>query len=351
VTGRPDTAPEFDGTVLLLPVGGKAAGPAGDALAATTDTADRTDGADGHPGGNGHPGPGADPDPAGPEADAATRLPWMPVVRSALVVTALLCLSLVVQLAWISGLQHRSAQLSLYNRFRTELALGTAPLGPRVSAHRTLSPGTPMALLRIPSIGVDEVVSEGTSGSVLAGGPGHYRSTVFPGGPGTSVILGRAAAYGGPFGRLTELRRGARITVITGVGTSVFRVTDLRRPGDKVRAPAPGTARLTLGTASGSRFVPSGVVWVDARMVGAPQAAQAPAVTTVPASEQPLGIDLGALVALLGWLVLVAVLLGGAVWTWRRRGHAQAWIVFTAPLALVWLMAADQTTRLLPNLL
>jgi hypothetical protein len=39
------------------------------------------------------------------------------------------------------------------------------------------------------------------------------------------------------------------------------------------------------------------------------------------------------------------------VWTWRRRGHAQAWIVFTAPIALVWLLASDQIARLLPNLL
>ena len=134
--------------------------------------------------------------------------PKVLVVRFALMIVALLCIGTVVQLAWVSGLQHRSSQVSLYNRFRTELALGTAPIGPQGTDHGVSSPGSPMALLRIPSIGVSQVVVEGTTGSELAKGPGHYRSTVFPGGAGDSVILGRQAAFGGPFARITDLRRG-----------------------------------------------------------------------------------------------------------------------------------------------
>ena len=72
----------------------------------------------------------------------------------------------------------------------------------------------------------------------------------------------------------------------------------------------------------------------------------------MPAAERPLGFDTGTLwasglVAGSSWRVLAA----GAVWTWRRRGRAQAWIVFTAPLLLVWMFVADQFARLLPNLL
>jgi hypothetical protein len=55
--------------------------------------------------------------------------------------------------------------------------------------------------------------------------------------------------------------------------------------------------------------------------------------------------------SLLLWLIGLAVVLGAAVWTWHRRGHLQAWIVFGAPLALVWFFVADQVTRVLPNLL
>ena len=47
----------------------------------------------------------------------------------------LLAIGLVVQLALVSRLEHRSAQVSLYNQFRTELALGTAPLGPGSRRH------------------------------------------------------------------------------------------------------------------------------------------------------------------------------------------------------------------------
>jgi hypothetical protein len=101
---------------------------------------------------------------------------------------------------------------------------------------------------------------------------------------------------------------------------------EFRVAGAKVHPVAAGRARLTLGTASGSVFVPSGVVLVDADKVGAPLAADNPAVGTVPASELPLGTDTSTLWALFFWLEVLAVLVAGAVWTWRRRGHAQAWI-------------------------
>ncbi|MGO8870972.1 MAG: sortase [Acidimicrobiales bacterium] len=273
------------------------------------------------------------------------------LVRSALIVLALLAFGLILQLTWISGLEHRSAQVSLFNRFRTELALGTAPTGPKVGRDSALALGSPMAVLSIPSIGVKQVVTEGTTSSVLADGPGHLRDTVFPGGAGTSVILGRAAAYGGPFGQISDLAKGARITVTTGVGTSVFRVVDVRTAGAVDHPVAAGKARLTLGTAGGAPFVPSGVVWVDADKVGTPLAADYPLVSTVPPSEQPLGTDTSTLWALFFWLEILGVLVAGAVWISRRRGHAQAWIVFTAPLLLTWIFTANQIARLLPNLL
>jgi sortase A len=205
--------------------------------------------------------------------------------------------------------------------------------------------------MTIPSIGVHQVVLEGTTGSVLASGPGHLRDTVFPGGAGTSVIDGRAWTYGGPFGHIASLNRGATITVVTGTGKSVFRVVDIRKTGAKVPHLASGGSRLTLVTAAGSLFAPSGVVIVDADKVGKPLAADYPAVVTVPASELPLGTDTSTLWALFFWMELLAALIAGAVWTWHRWSHAQAWIAFSAPLLVVWILAAGQITRLLPNLL
>jgi hypothetical protein len=86
-------------------------------------------------------------------------------------------------------------------------------------------------------------------------------------------------------------------------------------------------------------------------VVGTPVASDKPLVHTVPDSERPLGLDTSTLWALALWTVALAVLIAGAVWTWRRRGHTQAWIVFTAPLAVVWMFVADQIARILPNLL
>jgi hypothetical protein len=176
------------------------------------------------------------------------------------------------------------------------------------------------------------------------------RTTVFPGGAGTSLIYGRAGTYGGPFGRIGDLKRGQVITVTTQVGTSHFRVIRVRPAGAIVRSPAPGTARLTLGTATGGFLTPSGVLWVDADKIGAPLAAANPPTTTLLASEAPLAKDTSTLWALLLWIEGLGVLLTLAVWTWRRWGHAQAWIIFTAPMLLVWVFISDQIVRLLPNM-
>ena len=291
-----------------------------------------------------------------PLPPSAPPRPPLHLVRAALAILAALSIGLVVQLAFVSRLQHHAAQIDLYNRLRPELALGTAPIGPCGAAacgraHTPIPLGTPMALIRIPSIGVNQVVSEGTTGGVLADGPGHYLSTVFPGGAGTSVILGRQAAYGGPFGHIADLRKGARITVVTQVGTSVFRVVDVRPGGTRERLAPATRARLTLGTASGTAFVPSGVVWVDADKVGAALPSFRPAVHTVPDSQRPLGLDTGTLWTLALLAVALVAAFAGAVWVWRRRGHAQAWIIFSAPLVLIWMFLVDQIARLLPNLL
>ena len=291
------------------------------------------------------------PEPIDQTAAATKQTSWTTVVRYALIVVALASIGMVFQLAYVSGLQHRSAQVALYNQFRTELALGTAPLGPKVGHHQTLALGKPMAQITIPSIGVNQIVLEGTTGSVLANGPGHLRSTVFPGGTGDSIILGRDGAYGGPFGKIHDLRKGATITVVTQVGTSVYRVTDIHQAGTKVRPVSPGNSRLTLETASGTTYAPTGVVEVDADNVGAPLPAQRPVVKTVPAEEQPLGLDTGTLWALGLWVLILAAVVAGGVVTWRRRGRAQAWIIFTAPVLLIWMYVADQFARLLPNLL
>lgn len=259
---------------------------------------------------------------------------------------------LVLYVTIVSGLAHTASQHSMFSSFRSDLAQGTAPVDQTDGNGHLLAPGAPVAILRIPSIGVDEVVGEGTTGEILTHGPGHLRATVLPGEAGTSQVFGRAATYGGPFGSLSSLRRGATLTTITGLGSSTFKVIDVRRAGDPVPAPvASGGARLTLLTADGTPFVPSGVVRVDADLVGNQAQVSSLLTTTLSPSELAMGTDSSTVWQLVLWLEALVLLTVGATLAWLRWGRAQAWITFTAPLLLVAYFIADQTTRLLPNML
>lgn len=279
----------------------------------------------------------------------------MSVVRLGLLMVTALTIGLVLNLVLVSRLEQSATQFKELAQFRYTLAGGTGPIGPSQN-HVPLALGTPMALLTIPSIGVKEVVDEGTNGQVLLAGPGHLPSTVFPGGLGTSVIYGRAGTYGGPFARIAQLHKGARILVTIQNGptnTAVFRVTDIRKGGQRIPPIGRGGARLTLVTAQESRFVPSGVVYVDANIVGSPLPTPRPVVEArnIPANELPLGLDLGNLWVLALWTVALAAAAAAAIWTWNRKGHAQAWIIFVGPLALIGYFLANQISVLLPNLM
>ena len=278
------------------------------------------------------------------------------VVRVALIMVAAIAIGILLNLTLIGRIEQSATQFKELSQFRYALVAGTAPISPVQAHHQPLALGTPLALLTIPSIGLKEVVDEGTNSQVLIAGPGHLPSTVFPGGLGTSVIYGRASMYGGPFARVPQLHQGARILVTMQAGptnTVVFRVTDIRTGGQKIPPISAGGARLTLVTAKESMFVPSGVVYVDAKIVGTPLPTRAPVVTTkrLPADELPMGVDTGDLWVLALWLMALAAFVIGGIWTWHRRGHVQAWIIFTGPLLLIGYFVANQMAVALPNLM
>jgi LPXTG-site transpeptidase (sortase) family protein len=269
-------------------------------------------------------------------------------------VLAALALSVAVQLVLVSRFQHRAAQQSAFDSLRKQLAEGTAPVAQTGHTGRLLKLGTPIAIIEVPSIHIHEVVLEGTTSGVLTSGPGHRRDTPFPGQAGTSVFLGRAGAYGGPFGGLHRLRAGAKVTVTTGQGVSTFKVIDVRKAGDLVPPPL-GSAkgRLVLVTATGPAFMPTGVLRVDADLTSNTLATP-PLVlssSSLPHSEQPLGIDTSTVWALVLWLEALIVVAVAIVWSWMRWGHQQTWIVFVPLTAVVGFFVADQFMRLVPNLL
>ena len=262
--------------------------------------------------------------------------------------------SLVLELVVVSSMQQRAEQQRAFDRFRADLAAGTAPVGPTDMDGAALSLGAPVAYLEIPTLALRQVVVEGTTSSALFRGPGHRRDTPLPGQPGVSVLLGRKAAFGRPFARIHTLRSGDLIRVTTGQGAFDYRVRGVRREGDRVpAAPEAGEGRLLLATADGRPFLPSGVLRVDAELRKPATPGPKPLLSsrTLPPPEQMMGSDSGTLWALALWLqALIAVLVGG-VWAWHRWSRAKAWVVFLPPVLLTSLLASGQAARLLPNLL
>ena len=298
------------------------------------------------------------PRPTGRAPQPAPALPplspRLQLAHAALVLLCILAESLLLELVVVSSFQQRAAQRGAFEQFRGDLALGTAPIGPTDADGKELRPGAPVAYLEIESIGLKQVVVEGTSAGNLFTGPGHRRDSPLPGQPGVSVVLGRKAAFGGPFGRIHRLRAGALIRVTTGQGAFEYRVTAVRRERDPVPAPLEGGAgRLLLATAAGRPFMPSGVVRVDADLTvpAVPGTNRLIGSRSLPAAEQMMAADFGTLWALALWLQgLIAVVLG-ATWAWHRWGRARTWVVFLPPLLLVGLAVSGEAARLLPNLL
>jgi LPXTG-site transpeptidase (sortase) family protein len=290
-------------------------------------------------------------------AERNARMPSpLKVASTALSILSTVLLGFALYLVFVSQLHHDRAQLTAYADFRARLALATAPVGQYDPDDPTklLTPGSAVAVLEIPRLGLKEVVFEGTDPSVLTGGPGHLRSTPLPGQPGVSIIMGRSTMYGGPFGRISTLSPDDTFTVTTGQGVHTYRVLGVRRAGETQPPPlASGGGRLTLVTADGNPFVASDVVRVDADLTSAVQPRPQVMLSSrqLSAAEYPMGVDRR------GWLGLVAagaglvIAAGIAAWTRYSWGGPQTWLVALPVIAALGITAADQAVRLLPNLI
>jgi sortase A len=302
----------------------------------------------------------AEAEPAQPEPVAKPARVRKPVPRSvaiygaALSILAAMLLGFAAELSFVGAIEHNRAQRLGYAQLRLELANGVAPIGPADGNGVLVAQGAPVALLKIPAIDVTEVVFQGTTSRVLEKGPGHDRLTPMPGQAGISWLMGRKAAYGGPFGDLGKLRPKDLITVTTGQGVSTFSVLDVRRAGDpQPPAPAAGAGRLQLITASGGSYQPDGVLRVDAdltsKVLGTPAAVSG--VPPLANAERPLQGDPSILLVLVLWSQALLVAVGFVVWARVRWGRWQAWIVGVPLLTTLGLAVAGRAAELLPNLM
>lgn len=269
------------------------------------------------------------------------------VVSTSLTVLAVVVAWFLLQLMVLGGIQQGRDQDRLYDEFRGQLAAGTAPVG------GIIAPGAPVAVMSIPSLGWEQVVTEGTSAGTLLKGPGHRRDTVLPGQAGVSLVYGRSSTFGRPFAPLLAEGAGAKMTVVTGQGTSTYTLGAVRRAGDAMPAAPSGTAsRITLVTADGSSaLTPGDVVYIDATSTGETFGAPAGRLNAIAPSETAMAADRSVMPALALALGALGAVTVGVLVARRRFGTARTWLV-GAPVvvALAWL-SADLTTYLLPNLL
>ena len=274
---------------------------------------------------------------------------------TALCVLAALALSFVGEVTFLGALTHNRDQITKLDDLRGDLANATAPVGPLDDQGRELATGAPVAVLEIPSLGLREVVSEGTASGVTMSGPGHRRDSVLPGQAGVSVVFGRSSAFGAPFGDIAALKPGSAVLTVTGQGKAEYRVTAVRRAGDPLPQPLPaGSSRLLLVTADGPSFQPTGVVMVDATAVTkafgtGPQLRP----SQLEPADRLLAGDVSNtnLFPLVLWCQLLLVLTGSLVWATVRWGRWQTWLAGVPTVLAVGLEVIDHLCQMLPNLL
>lgn len=265
-----------------------------------------------------------------------------------------LAIGFVAHVTLVGSLQHSRAQYVLYQELRTSLALATAPLGQLDVDGKLVANGTPLGVISIPALGVEEVFVQGTTSNDLMEGPGHRRDTVMPGQEGTSVLMGRQATYGGPFSMLASLIPGDVIEVTTGQGTSKYEVFGIRQEGDLLPEPLKdGEARLELSTADGIPLAPSGVLYVDAALTTEIKETPSPVFTkeVLGAGEWPMATDPNAWWATMVWFQWLALAVVVLRWVRSRWGMWQTWVITIPVILALGAATAGAAMSALPNLL
>jgi sortase A len=173
------------------------------------------------------------------------------------------------QSALRSTLAQETANRHLRNVITDANALDRLPTGPPVTAPRTADPpeGGPIGDIRIPVIGVDQVVVEGTNTPDLRKGPGHYIGTPLPGQFGNAAIAGHRTTYGHPFYNLDSVKPGDPIVITTLQGIFVYDAirTQVVSPSDTTVLDNAYANRLTLTTCN-PRFSASTRLVVTAQL-------------------------------------------------------------------------------------
>lgn len=118
--------------------------------------------------------------------------------------------------------------LAASHPFVTEPEQEFAPNPARQSAfHASQESGAELGYLRIPAIGLDEVIRAGVSMDVIDKGVAHWSGTAAPGEDGNVVLAGHRTTHSRPFWALGDLDVGDLIYMEDGLGFEViYRVAE-----------------------------------------------------------------------------------------------------------------------------
>jgi sortase A len=266
-------------------------------------------------------------------------------VGRVLIVTGVLVLLFAAYQLWGTNLREASAQRDL----KRDLApvLEAAGSGPSTTTPPAPVPGDAVALLRIPKIGLEKAVVEGTRVPDLKRGPGHYAGTPLPGEPGNAAIAGHRTTYGAPFWSLDELEPGDDILVTTRQGEFRYRVdgSQVIRPSQNEVLRNEEGNHLTLTTCN-PRFSARQRLVVKATLVGDP-GTPTPRAGTAPADpSDPFSGD-GSAKAVTLWGLLVAAV-AGLVWFLARRYHRLLYVPGAAVVGLALFGFFERLSSILP---
>ncbi len=145
----------------------------------------------------------------------------------------------------LERVQPTELQLRALARLRTEQRRVTFLAR---ALRRSVKTGAAIGRIRIPRIGISFVVVQGTDGSTLQKGPGHYPDTPLPGLSGTVAIAGHRTTYLAPFRKVNDLRKGDEITIEMPYARFTYRIekTKIVKPTEYSVTRAVGHNRLVL---------------------------------------------------------------------------------------------------------
>jgi sortase A len=262
---------------------------------------------------------------------------------------------------WGTGIYTAQQQDNLRQQFTTELHKAAPKTPPTTVPSPTTTTTTPPLLppagdavadIRIPKIGLDDIVVNGVGRDDLRKGPGHYPETPLPGQRGNAAIAGHRTTYGAPFGNLDQLSSGDEIFLRTLQGSFTYRVYSqlVVDPSDvAVLGPDPNRPATVTLTTCNPKYSASQRLVVQASLESPTPLPSPPGLGThSKIAQASLSGDSGSLApALLTGLIALLV---GALWwlAYHRHPGWTAWLVGALPFLVALFFFYSYVERLLP---